>query len=80
MKQVAEWSGEPMLSVLMPTSPMPATGVTIMVPRSAARDMNLTIDQAVQYIMSCGVVVPMVQQYRQVAAAGPDLPALVEEE
>jgi len=50
--------GEPMLSVLMPTSPMPATGFTIAVPKSETIDLNITIDQAIQYCVSCGVVVP----------------------
>jgi uncharacterized membrane protein len=51
-------AGEPMLSVLMPTSPMPATGFTISVPKSETIDLNLTIDQAIQFCVSCGVVVP----------------------
>ncbi len=51
-------AGEPLLSVLMPTSPMPATGFTISVPKSETVDLNLTIDQAIQFCVSCGVVVP----------------------
>lgn len=51
-------AGEPMLSVLMPTSPMPATGFTISVPKSETIDLNITIDQAIQFCISCGVVVP----------------------
>ena len=51
-------SGEPMLSVLMPTSPMPATGFTISVPKSETIDLDITIDQAIQFCVSCGVVVP----------------------
>ncbi len=51
-------AGEPMLSVLMPTSPMPATGFTISVPKSETVDLNMTIDQAIQFCVSCGVVVP----------------------
>ena len=50
--------GEPMVSVLMPTSPMPATGFTIAVPKSETIELNITIDQAIQYCVSCGVVVP----------------------
>lgn len=51
-------AGEPMLSVLMPTSPMPATGFTITIPKSETIDLNITIDQAIQFCVSCGVVVP----------------------
>ncbi len=51
-------AGEPMVNVLMPTSPMPATGFTIMVPRSQTVDLNITMDQAIQFCVSCGVVSP----------------------
>ena len=57
-------AGEPMLSVLMPTSPMPATGFTISVPKSETIDLDITIDQAIQFCVSCGVVVPEHQQPR----------------
>lgn len=53
---------EPMINVLMPTSPMPATGFTISVPKSQAIELDMTIDQAVQYCVSCGVVTPLHQQ------------------
>jgi uncharacterized membrane protein len=75
--------GEPMLSVLMPTSPMPATGFTIAVPKSETIDLNITIDQAIQYCVSCGVVVPdhqnsrsaLMREIRRRAGQSP-LPAL----
>ncbi len=51
-------AGESMLSVLMPTSPMPATGFTISVRKSEAIELDITVDQAVQFIVSCGFVVP----------------------
>ena len=56
--EIANIAGEPMLAVLMPTSPMPMTGFTIQVPRSQAVDLELTIDEAIQFIVSCGVVAP----------------------
>jgi uncharacterized membrane protein len=62
MTDIAATAGEPMLSVLMPTSPMPMTGFTVTVPRSEAIDLNITVDQAIQFVVSCGVVVPAAQQ------------------
>jgi uncharacterized membrane protein len=50
--------GEEMVSVFIPTSPMPMTGFTINVRKREALDLELTIDQAVQFIVSCGVVCP----------------------
>jgi len=62
-------ANEPVLSVLMPTSPMPATGFTITVPKSQTIDLNVTVDQAIQFCVSCGVVVPSQQQYGNDVAA-----------
>ena len=62
MRGISEASGEPMLSVLMPTSPMPMTGFTVTIRRSEAIDLDLTIDEAIQFIVSCGVVVPIQQR------------------
>jgi len=50
--------GEPMLTVLLPYSPLPITGCTITVRKSECIDLNITFDQACQFIVSCGVVVP----------------------
>jgi uncharacterized membrane protein len=49
---------EEMVTVFMPTSPMPMTGFTINIRKREVIDMELTIDQAVQFIVSCGVVCP----------------------
>ncbi|HCK41879.1 MAG: DUF502 domain-containing protein [Pirellulales bacterium] len=51
-------ANEPVLSVLVPTSPMPFTGFTVTVKKSETLDLNITMDQAFQFIVSCGVVVP----------------------
>lgn len=55
---IAAAAGEPCVSVLVPTSPMPMTGYTMSVPRSHIVDLDLSVDQAFQYIVSCGVLVP----------------------
>lgn len=62
MAECAAEVGEPMITVLVPTSPMPAGGFTIMVPRSSVIDLNMTVDQAVQFIVSCGVLTPPQQR------------------
>lgn len=62
MLQIAGETGEAMLTVLIPTSPMPAGGFTIMVPRSQTIDLDLTVDQAAQFVFSCGVLTPPQQR------------------
>jgi uncharacterized membrane protein len=54
--------GEPMLTILVPTSPVPAGGFTVMVPRSQVIDLDMTIDQALQFVVSCGVLTPPAQR------------------
>jgi len=58
LKAVEDRAGEEVLSVLIPTSPMPMTGFTVTVKKSETIDLDITIDQAIQFIVSCGVVVP----------------------
>jgi uncharacterized membrane protein len=55
---IHEVAAEPMLTVLLPYSPLPVTGCTIMVRKSECIDLNITFEQACQFIVSCGVVVP----------------------
>ncbi len=59
---IAGEAGEPCVSILVPTSPMPMTGYTMSVPKSETIDLNLTVDQAFQFIVSCGVLVPPQQK------------------
>lgn len=68
-------ANEHVISVLIPTSPMPVTGYTINVRRSEAIDLDITIDQAVQFIVSCGVVVPPHQMQSAIEAHQKELAA-----
>jgi uncharacterized membrane protein len=58
MMEIRDAVGEPVLTVLVPTSPMPMTGFAVTIKKSETIDLNITIDQAFQFIASCGVVVP----------------------
>ncbi|HET6327385.1 MAG TPA: DUF502 domain-containing protein [Planctomycetaceae bacterium] len=51
-------AGEPMVSIMIPAAPMPMSGWVVTVPKSAIIDLNMTLDQAFQYFLSCGVLVP----------------------
>ena len=50
--------GDPVMSILMPTSPIPGTGFTVTVRKSETIDLDIPIEQALQFVVSCGVVVP----------------------
>ncbi len=75
MLDIRSAANEPVLAVLIPTSPMPVTGYTVNVKKSEAIDLNITIDQACQFIISCGVVVPPHQMPQEIDVA-PSLPRL----
>jgi len=79
MQDIMDATGEPIVSVLMPTSPMPATGFTISIRKSETIELNITIDQAIQFVVSCGVVVPDHQQWDKVEKLVTEAVANIEE-
>jgi uncharacterized membrane protein len=49
---------EPVVSAFVPHSPMPFTGFAVTVKKSETVDLNISVDQAIQFVISCGVVIP----------------------
>jgi uncharacterized membrane protein len=62
-KDLYEVAGEPVVSLLVSHSPIPATGFTCTALKRDTIELNITVDQAMQYIVSCGVVVPPHQRW-----------------
>lgn len=58
MMQISVGAGEPCVTFLIPSSPAPMTGYTVNVPRSEVLDLNITVEQAMQFCISCGVLSP----------------------
>jgi uncharacterized membrane protein len=58
-------ANEPVVAVYVPTSPMPMAGFTTTLPKRDVIDLNITIDQALQFIVSCGVVAPPYEAQRE---------------
>ncbi len=46
------------LSLYVPTTPNPTSGFFLMVPRAACKPLSMTVDEALKYIISMGVVSP----------------------
>ena len=46
------------ISVYVPTTPNPTGGYFLMLPRSKVRELDMTVDEALKYIISMGVVAP----------------------
>jgi len=63
---VATHFDQPMVSVYVPTTPNPTSGFFLMMPRADVIELDMTVDDALKYVISMGVVVP----------GGPDNPAI----
>jgi len=59
LKQVA--GGQEMLTVFVPTSPTPFTGYVIMTAKNETIDLDLTIEEALRFVISGGVITPAEQ-------------------
>jgi uncharacterized membrane protein len=54
---VAERAGD-CVTVFVPSSPAPFTGWTVTVPRAKVIDVHMTVDEAIRFLVSAGVLVP----------------------
>jgi uncharacterized membrane protein len=50
------------VTVFIPSSPTPFTGYAINVPRSEIVELPITVEEAVRFVVSCGVLVPQHQR------------------
>jgi uncharacterized membrane protein len=72
-------ANEPVLGVFIPSSPMPLSGYALVVLKREAIDLTISIEEAIQYLVSCGLVMPQkdLQRLRKaeespaIEAAGP---------
>jgi len=49
------------LSVYVPTTPNPTSGFFLMVPQSEVINLSMSVDEALKYVISMGVVAPPMQ-------------------
>ena len=73
MKDVRGPDGTPLIAVFIPSSPTPMTGYVIMLPESEVKPLDLSVDEALRFTISGGVLVPPSQQH--VGGAVPQIPA-----
>jgi uncharacterized membrane protein len=60
LKKVAENMEKEFLTILIPTSPTPFTGFVIMVPKEQTIELDMTIEEALRFTVSAGVITPQV--------------------
>ena len=69
-------ANDAVLGVFIPSSPMPVSGYALTVLKREAVDLNLTIEEAIQYLVSCGLVMPLKDLQRLKASDKTPLPGL----
>jgi uncharacterized membrane protein len=58
-KEIESTAGtEPMVSYFIPTTPNPTSGFLMMAPKSKVKELDITVDQALKFVISLGVVQP----------------------
>ncbi|MFA5596185.1 MAG: DUF502 domain-containing protein [Pusillimonas sp.] len=67
--EVAERLGGDFVSVYVPTTPNPTSGFFLMMPRADVQVLGMTVDAALKYIVSMGVVAPGAMRPELVQAA-----------
>ncbi|MEM8756803.1 MAG: DUF502 domain-containing protein [Planctomycetota bacterium] len=68
LKPIADEVRGEVLSVFIPTSPTPFTGFTINMPAKDCVDVDMTIEQALRFVVTAGVLVP--EKHQMPAASG----------
>jgi len=58
LKKVANEIQKDFFTIFVPTSPTPFTGYVIMVPRAETIELNMSIEEALRFVISAGVITP----------------------
>ncbi|MEQ6291345.1 DUF502 domain-containing protein [Vogesella sp. GCM10023246] len=65
----AELGAEEYVSVYVPTTPNPTSGYFIIVPKSETRELEMSVDEALKYVISMGVVAPSAPEAARLPAS-----------
>jgi len=58
LKKIVDNVEKEFFTILIPTSPTPFTGFVIMVPKEQVIDLDMTIEEALRFAVSAGVIAP----------------------
>lgn len=58
MRAIQARAGKPSLTVFVPSSPTPFTGYVITVPKEDTLDLDISVEEALRFSVSAGVIVP----------------------
>ena len=63
------------ISVYVPTTPNPTGGYFVMVPKESIRELDMSVDDALKYIISMGVVAPRRRSHAPLPKPAPRTPS-----
>lgn len=69
--EVGRRLGMPLVTCYVPTTPNPTGGYMVYFPRSEIVILDMSVDQAMKLIISCGVIVPSDRDLAKIANGGP---------
>ncbi|MEO1130740.1 MAG: DUF502 domain-containing protein [Planctomycetota bacterium] len=78
LRSIQEIAGAPCVTIFIPSSPTPFTGYTITVPADEVWELPISMDEAIRFVVSGGVLVPpsqAVEETPRIRRAGTDLAA-----
>jgi len=68
MAETHQRTGKELMHIFIPYSPVPMTGMLVLVPREEVMELNLSVDEGVKLIVSGGVLIPDRQKQTEEAA------------
>jgi uncharacterized membrane protein len=74
LRRIQDTAGQNCVTVFVPSSPTPFTGYVITVPRVDVIDLPMTIEEALKFVVSGGVLVPPGEK---IAVEAPDRPGRI---
>lgn len=69
LQSVQDHTGKRMVTVYVPSSPVPMTGYTMVVAAEEVLQLDITVDQAMKYVVSGGVLPPVEEMVRPSSGA-----------
>lgn len=58
VSQIEQAAGEELVTVFIPTTPIPTSGYIVMIPRNSVKELDISVDEALRMVISLGVVAP----------------------
>jgi len=68
-RALSEKTEQELITVFVPTSPTPVTGYCVSVPRREVIDLPISVDEAFQYVISGGMIMPPAERIESLSVA-----------